>query len=55
MEISGDRVIIRERVAIMEDGVEVAHYFQHREIDQDQDISKDSEKIKAVVSAAKVK
>ena len=55
LEISGDRVIIRERIAIMEDGVELSHHFEHREIGPEDDYSTESEKIKAAVEAARVK
>jgi DNA-binding protein H-NS len=54
LEISGDRVIIRERVAIVEDGEELTHSFEHREIGPDDDYSKESAKIKAAVEAARL-
>ena len=53
LEISGDRVIIRERVAIVEDGVELSHHFEHREIGPDDDASGESERVQAAVVAAR--
>jgi hypothetical protein len=55
LEISGDRVIIRERVAIMEDGEELTHSFEHREIGPDDDASGESERVQAAVAAARTK
>ena len=54
LEISGDRVIIRERVAIIEDGEEISHKFEHREIGPEDDYSGESDRIKAAVEAARM-
>jgi len=54
LEISGDRVIIREKISIMEDGVELSHHFEHREIGPDDDYSGEDAKIKAAVEAARM-
>jgi hypothetical protein len=53
LEISGDRVIIRERVAIIDDGAEIGHHYEHREIGPDDDASEESERIQAAVAAAR--
>jgi hypothetical protein len=54
LEISGDRVIIRERVAIVEDGEELTHSFEHREIGPDDDASGESERVRKAVEAARM-
>jgi hypothetical protein len=54
LEISGDRVIIRDRVGILRDGVEVSHYFEHREVGPDDDASGENERVQAAVRAARV-
>ena len=53
LEISGDRVIIRERVAIVEDGEEISHGFEHREIGPEDAIKSESARVKAAVKAAR--
>mgnify|MGYP006274103167 CR=1 FL=1 len=54
LEISGDRVIIRERVAIVEDGTEFTHSFEHREIGPDDDASGESQRVQKAVEAARM-
>ena len=54
LEISNDRVIIRERIAIMEDGEELSHHFEHREIGPDDDYSGESDRVRAAVEAARL-
>ena len=53
LEISGDRVIIRERVAIIEDGETITEAFEHREIGPDDDATGESERVQAAVAAAR--
>lgn len=47
-------VIVRERVAIIEDGAEISHSFTHREIGPDDDASGESERVQAAVQAARL-
>jgi hypothetical protein len=53
LEISGDRVIIRERVSLIEDGTEISHSFEHREIGPDEDASGESQRVQKAVEAAR--
>jgi hypothetical protein len=53
LEISGDRVILRERVGVLRDGEEVSHHYEHREIGPDDDASGESERVQAAVHAAR--
>jgi hypothetical protein len=53
LEISGDRVIIRDRVAILRDGEEVSRHYEHREIGPEDDATGESERVRAAVAAAR--
>ena len=39
---------IREKTSIMEDGVELSHLFNHRELTPDKDVSNESDEIKGI-------
>ena len=53
LEISGDRVIIREKVWYEEDGKPTPHHYEHREIGPDDDASGESERVRKAVEAAR--
>jgi len=46
-------IILRERVAIMEDGQELSHSFTQRTIRPGDDLSAETERVRAIAEAAR--
>ena len=52
LEVTKDNtVIIRERVAIVEDGEEISHKFEQRNIHKDDNIENETERVQKIVKA----
>lgn len=52
LEVTEDNtVILRERVAIMEDGEEISHHYEQRNFKKGDDVSGESVRVQAIVKA----
>lgn len=51
LEVAEEKVILRERIAIVENGEEKSHWFEQRTLQAGDDLSQESDKVKAVCEA----